>query len=128
VKVFLKAWIGISSLFYDLINSNCKQNICLLLAQSLESWAMESFIWNVQCFLTCTSQGTWCWGSILVHQLNGSLHSSSTLFIKEIILSTTSSWWICNNKEGGSPTKIRLRPFNILPTYERSFFGCVLKG
>jgi hypothetical protein len=44
VKVFLRAWIGISSVSYDLISSNCKQNICLLLAQSLELWAMESFI------------------------------------------------------------------------------------
>jgi hypothetical protein len=44
VKVFLRAWIGISSLSYDLISSDFKHNICLFLAQSLELWAMESFI------------------------------------------------------------------------------------
>jgi hypothetical protein len=33
-------------------------------------------------------------------------------------MSITSSWWICSSKEGGSPTKIRLCPFSILPTCE----------
>jgi hypothetical protein len=54
--------------------------------------------------------------------------SSSSLFSKEIIMSITSSWWICSSKEGGSHTKIRLCPFSILPTGGGSFLGCLLKG